>query len=591
MKNPRNREFLHKNKSNKSFHKLQIPLVFSVWCIFLLFHGIQGELQAFNETEEISSDCSNGLCDNKLVPVEEARNQENTRPIFVEVNLSVFINDSVVNDNNSAKLEYSIWGTSPAQDIISSIMNYTALVCKVPAYGKHKLYKDEDIKNVRMHLTYPDLDEFRNITSQEKELREPVQLVNTRITQRLEPDGKKYNYASAAKGAKLVDHNKEAKGASNILGKDHDKYLINPCSAEGKYFVIELVGETLVDAVTLANFEHHSSNFREFELYGSLTYPTETWNLLGHFVAANGKNVQCFELPEPKWLRYLKVRLISHYGSEFYCTLSVVEVYGVDAIEQMLEDLIVTSVHRDSQTAEVKANLTLSLPKTPIRVSENETKDSINVVDGSNKELENLNEGRKLNGDALKQPLTTSSTPEPSAKVRPLSNSRMHSDAAIRVLLQKVKTMEQNLSVLEEYIKQLNKRQGDFLPELAKELSEFSVILEDSKSQIIDIADLESWRAHVLTQLEWVVRQNGMLRLDVENIVTQQARLANREFALVAVGFSFACISIARLVLGKAFTTKTSDGWVVWQKLHCSPTKLTDFSPTIAALTNVVDSL
>ncbi|XWS38211.1 hypothetical protein CRYUN_Cryun19dG0111100 [Craigia yunnanensis] len=75
-----------------------------------------------------------------------------------------------------------------------------------------------------------------------------------------------YNYASAMRGAKVVAHNKEAKGANNILGKYHDKYLRNPRSVEG-----------------------------------------------------------------------------NHYGSEFYRTLSVVEVYGVDAIERMLEDLVVPS--------------------------------------------------------------------------------------------------------------------------------------------------------------------------------------------------------------------------------------------------------
>ncbi|KAI4326118.1 hypothetical protein MLD38_031462 [Melastoma candidum] len=53
------------------------------------------------------------------------------------------------------------------------------------------------------------------------------------------------------------------------------------------------------------------------------------------------KKVQMFSLPEPKWVRYLKVELLSHYGTEFYCTLSIFEVYGVDAVEKMLEDLII----------------------------------------------------------------------------------------------------------------------------------------------------------------------------------------------------------------------------------------------------------
>lgn len=39
-------------------------------------------------------------------------------------------------------------------------------------------------------------------------------------------------------------------------------------------------------------------------------------------------------------MRYLKFNIRSYYGSEFYCILSFFEVYGVDVVERMLEDLI-----------------------------------------------------------------------------------------------------------------------------------------------------------------------------------------------------------------------------------------------------------
>nr|GLL42204.1 uncharacterized protein slp1-like isoform X2 [Ipomoea trifida] len=89
-----------------------------------------------------------------------------------------------------------------------------------------------------------------------------------------------------------------------------------------------------------ANFEHYSSNLKDFELLGSPVYPTDTRVKLGNFNAGNVKHAQRFVLPESKWVRYLKLNLLSHYGSEFYCTLSVLEVYGVDVVERLLEDLI-----------------------------------------------------------------------------------------------------------------------------------------------------------------------------------------------------------------------------------------------------------
>lgn len=60
---------------------------------------------------------------------------------------------------------------------------------------------------------------------------------------------------------------------------------------------------------------------------------------------------QSFKLPKPKWLRYLKLSLFSHYGLKIYCTLSVSEVYGIDAIKRMLEDLFVTYLQKPNSTA------------------------------------------------------------------------------------------------------------------------------------------------------------------------------------------------------------------------------------------------
>ena len=184
----------------------------------------------------------------------------------------------------------------------------------------------------------PGLDEFKSKAISYKSKSATGQAGN--VIHRVEPGGAEYNYASASKGAKVLASNKESKGASIILGKDKDKYLRNPCSTEEKFVVIELSEETLVATIEIANSEHYSSNPKEIELLGSLVFPTDDWVKLGNFTASNVKHAQRFALDEPKWVRYLKLNLLSHYGTEFYCTLSVVEVYGVDAVERMLEDLI-----------------------------------------------------------------------------------------------------------------------------------------------------------------------------------------------------------------------------------------------------------
>lgn len=243
--------------------------------------------------------------------------------------MSITSNVTTSKDYTTLSASYSLPRQSRVEDLAFYILGDTALVCHAPLeleVGGHEQKRLENLHQGRTtHDGYLDLDEFRNITRQGKKAGDANQRMN--ITHRLEPDGTKYNYASMAKGAKVVADNKEAKGAVNILGKDHDKYLINPCSVGGKFVVVELTEETLVDAVKIANFEHHSSNFKEFELRGSLNYPSDEWSLLGKFAALNVKQAQTFTLPEPKWVRYLNLSLISHYNSEHYCTLSVFEVY------------------------------------------------------------------------------------------------------------------------------------------------------------------------------------------------------------------------------------------------------------------------
>ncbi|GFS38104.1 galactose-binding protein [Actinidia rufa] len=504
-----------------------------------------------------SSVSDDNLHNSSYSHVEDGNNSYINR-VLMEFNLSVTVNDSDVCDNHLANPEDSFRGTSELEEAVWSFLGYPALECGIQPEEQPKQKTVEQLQIGRTHSAYLNLDEFRNITRQEKGGSAASRLVN--ITHRLEPDGTKYNYASAAKNAKVVAHNKEAKGANNILGKDHDKYLRNPCSVGGKFVIIELEEETLVDMVKIANFEHYSSNFKEFELSGSLIYPTEAWPPLGKFVAANVKHAQSFKLPEPKWVRYLKLKLLSHYGSEFYCTLSVVEVYGVDAIERMLEDLIVAS--GDSATNKLPDPNSTALPSLIPEPGPSEQKIGVevkNVIEAASKVIEGIDEDQKPNIDVLKNQEATSNIPDPVMEVRQQPNGRIHADAVLKILMQKVRSLEINLSMLEEYIKELNRRQGDVLPELEEELTRYSKLLEKSKTDIKDlfewkknmekgVTDLESWKAVVSSRMDALVRENGMLSLDVEKVVSDQASLEKKEIAVLTVSFCFAFLAIVKLV-------------------------------------------
>lgn len=450
----------------------------------------QSQSQSRCCNDSMGSSCN---CNDKMgnytspPPVNKSKHYENK--VCSEFNASVVDNSLSISGNDSKDIEISPRVVIGKKDIISIMLGSFEMYCEVTPLEQQE--NKAEMNGGRSNLTYPNLDEFRTMSRQDTGWSSPGQLVN--VTHRLHPDGTPYNYASASVGAKVVDKNKEAKGASNLLFEDHDKYLRNPCSVKGKFFVIELADETLVDHVKIANFEHYSSNLKEFELYGSLSHPTELWTSLGTFTAANVKQTQCFKLSEPKWIRYLKFNLMSHYGSDFYCTLSLVEVYGVDAIEQMLEDLIVTS-----------GNSTKNGTRSP----KNSTKPSLESVESgsgihlADEATQNFTESTGKLMDTIDEPVSFNSSKKSKAKnsnhddPMPIArqqqpNGRIHADAVLKILLQRVRSLELHLSVLEEYIKVINKKQGDILPAVEKEMLKFALLLENSKS---DIQNLLEWK-------------------------------------------------------------------------------------------------
>lgn len=116
-----------------------------------------------------------------------------------------------------------------------------------------------------------------------------------------------------------------------------DKYWISPCKVDKGvlWVVIELSEIIHVQTVVLGSFEYYSSTPKAFQVLGGLMYPTEEWQVLGQFVATATRQYQEFKLRTPVMAKYLKFRFLSHHGSEFYCTLSSIRVYGRTQWEEM----------------------------------------------------------------------------------------------------------------------------------------------------------------------------------------------------------------------------------------------------------------
>ncbi|KAM6262042.1 SUN domain-containing ossification factor [Porphyrio hochstetteri] len=151
------------------------------------------------------------------------------------------------------------------------------------------------------------------------------------------------NYASVECGAKILAANPEAKSTSAILMENMDLYMLNPCSTK-IWFVIELCEPVQVKQLDIANHELFSSTPKDFLVSISDRYPTNKWIKLGTFHARDERNVQSFPLDEQMYakyvkmfIKYIKVELISHFGSEHFCPLSVIRVFGTSMVEEYEE--------------------------------------------------------------------------------------------------------------------------------------------------------------------------------------------------------------------------------------------------------------
>jgi hypothetical protein len=101
------------------------------------------------------------------------------------------------------------------------------------------------------------------------------------------------------------------------------------------WVVLELNEIIHVRTIVIGSFEYYSSTPHKFQVLGQLVYPTDHWNVLGYFEASSGHNRQEFTLKAPMMAKVLKIRLLTHHGSEFYCTMSKVQVFGTTQWEEM----------------------------------------------------------------------------------------------------------------------------------------------------------------------------------------------------------------------------------------------------------------
>lgn len=140
------------------------------------------------------------------------------------------------------------------------------------------------------------------------------------------------NYASPDCGAKIVASNPEAVSAGSVLSPSRDEYKLNTCTSR-IWFVVELCEAIQAKKIDLANFELFSSSPKDFVVSVSDRSPSRDWSSVGQFQAKDERDIQSFNLHPHLFGKFIKVELLSHWGSEHFCPISLFRVYGTSEFE------------------------------------------------------------------------------------------------------------------------------------------------------------------------------------------------------------------------------------------------------------------
>ncbi|KAK6113373.1 Sad1 / UNC-like C-terminal family protein [Brugia pahangi] len=204
------------------------------------------------------------------------------------------------------------------------------------------------------------------------------------------------NYASKECGAKVLFSNDEAENKNAILNeKEADDYMRNPCErAEHKWLIIELCETIQPTVLEIANFELFSSGPQNIRILGSERYPSNEWMALGDFVVENNREIQRFSITARSYVKFLRLELLSHYGREHYCTLSLVRLLGISMVDEYEAEAEAAAISDTSFSVpfEVLAENNVTAGKTDIGIPTNTAKEDVPLAAETIEKNESVND-------------------------------------------------------------------------------------------------------------------------------------------------------------------------------------------------------
>lgn len=206
---------------------------------------------------------------------------------------------------------------------------------------------DGDLEKVPSELAKSGQQVRHNVTPSDGVIGGIDKKANSRPSKDAKPAAHRYNYASPDCSARIHAASAWSQHASSILHKSKDRYMLTPCAAKEHWVTIELCDEIRIDTVEVGMFEFFSGVVREVVVsVGGASEDDDNedddeagssrteWEQVGRFVGRNVRGAQSFTLPKPtSFHRFVRLDFPSFYGSEYYCPISSVKVFGMNQME------------------------------------------------------------------------------------------------------------------------------------------------------------------------------------------------------------------------------------------------------------------
>ncbi|XP_022415884.1 SUN domain-containing ossification factor isoform X1 [Delphinapterus leucas] len=298
-----------------------------------------------SETEQSETDCDVGEALDANAPVDQpsfVSPPESLVSQHIENVSSLHAKGKITKSEFESKVSSSDQGGGDRKSALNASDN---LKSESSDYTKPGEIDPASVTNPKDPEDIPTFDEWKKkvmeVEKEKSQSMHPSSNGGLHATKKVQKN--RNNYASVECGAKILAANPEAKSTSAILIENMDLYMLNPCSTK-IWFVIELCEPIQVKQFDIANYELFSSTPKDFLVSISDRYPTNKWIKLGTFHGRDERNVQSFPLDEQMYakyvkmfIKYIKVELVSHFGSEHFCPLSLIRVFGTSMVEEYEE--------------------------------------------------------------------------------------------------------------------------------------------------------------------------------------------------------------------------------------------------------------